>query len=74
MLRAYAPKNPMLATIIRGKDSYKKMKPVNLLNTMQFHEMNALDVAKSIAKEEVKTISLNAEPSKMVEINEKQKK
>ena len=74
MFRAYAPKNPMLATFIRGKEGYKKMKPINLLNTLQFHEMNALDVAKSIAKEEVKTISLNAEPSKMVEINEKQKK
>ena len=34
MFRAYAPKNPMLAIIIRGKDSYKKMKPINLLNTL----------------------------------------
>jgi len=46
MLRAYAPKNPMLATYIRGKESYKKMKPINLLNELQFYEMNALDVAK----------------------------
>jgi len=36
--------------------------------------MNALDVAKSIAKEEVKTIALKAEPSKPVETNEKQTK
>jgi len=65
----------MLATFIRGKDIYKKMKPINLLNTLQFHEMNALDVAKSIAKEEeVKTIALKAEPSKTVETNEKQTK
>ena len=34
MFRAYAPKNPMLATFIRGKDNYKKMKPINLLNTL----------------------------------------
>ena len=75
MLRAYAPKNPMLAIFIRGKDNYKKMKPINLLNTLQFHEMNALDVAKSIAKEEeVKTIALKAEPSKTVESNKKQAK
>ena len=75
MLRAYAPKNPMLATFIRGKDNYKKRKPINLLNTLQFHEMNALDVAKSIAKEEeVKTIALKAEPSKTVESNKKQAK
>ena len=75
MLRAYAPKNPMLATYIRGKESYKKMKPINLLNPLQFHEMNALDVAKSIAKEEeVKTIALKAEPSKTVESNKKQAK
>jgi len=74
MLRAYAPKNPMLATIIRGKNSYKKIKPINLLNTLQFHEMNALDVAKSITKEEVKTIALKAEPSKPVETDEKQTK
>ena len=74
ILRAYAPKNPMLATFIRGKEDYKKMKPINLLNTLQFHEMNALDVAKSIAKEEVKTIALKAEPSKTVETNEKQAK
>ena len=64
----------MLATIIRGKNSYKKIKPINLLNTLQFHEMNALDVAKSIAKEEVKTIALKAKPSKPVETNEKQTK
>ncbi|XP_039834532.1 uncharacterized protein LOC120695316 [Panicum virgatum] len=74
MLRAYAPNNSVLATIIRGKNSYKKMKPINLLNTLQFHEMNALDVAKSIAKEEVKIIALKAEPSKTVETNEKQTK
>ena len=48
MLRAYAPNNPMLAIIIRGKESYRKMKPINLLNELQFHEMNELDVAKSI--------------------------
>ena len=71
MLRAYAPKNSMLATYIRGKESYKKMKPINLLNELQFHEMNALDVAKSIAQEKVKTIALQAEPSKTVETNEK---
>ena len=70
MLRAYAPKNPMLATYIRGKES----KPINLLNELQFHEMNALDVAKSIAQEKVKTIALLAEPSKTVETNEKQTK
>ena len=63
LLRAYAPKNPMLATYIRGKESYRKMKPVNLLNELQFHEMNAFDVAKSIGQEEVKTIALKAEPS-----------
>ena len=74
MLRAYAPKNPMLATYIRGKESYKKMKPINLLNELQFYEMNALDVAKWIAQEEVKTITLKVEPSKMVETNEKQTK
>ena len=75
LLRAYAPKNPMLATFIKGKDKYKKMKPINLLNTLQFHEMNALDVAKSIVKEEeVKTIALKAELSKTVETNEKQTK
>ena len=50
ILRAYAPKNSMLETIIRGKNSYKKMKPINLLNTLQFHEMSTLDVANSIAK------------------------
>ena len=67
MLRAYAPKNPMLATIIRDKESYRKMKPINLLNELQFHEMSELDVAKSIGQDEVKTIALKAEPSKTVE-------
>ena len=74
MLRAYAPKNPMLAIIIRGKESNRKMKPINLLNELQFHEMNALDVAKSIGQEEVKTIALKAEPSKTVETSEKPSK
>ena len=74
MLRAYAPKNPMLATIIRGKESYRKMKPINLLNELQFHEMNNLDVAKSIGQDEVKTIALKAEPSKTVETSEKPSK
>ena len=75
MLITYAPKNPMLTTFIGGKDNYKKMKPINLLSTLQFHEMNALDVAKSIAKEEeVNTIALKAEPSKTVGSNEKQAK
>jgi len=41
------------------------------LNELQFHEMNALDVAKSIGQEEVKTIALKNEPSKMVETNDK---
>ena len=67
MLRAYAPNNPMLAIIIRGKESYRKMKAINLLNELQFHEMNELDVAKSIGQDEVKTIALKAEPSKTVE-------
>jgi len=71
MLRAYAPKNPMLATYIRGKESYRKIKPINLLNELQFHEMNALDVAKSIGQDEVKTIALKAEPSKTVKTSEK---
>ena len=64
----------MLATIIRGKESYRKMKPINLLNELQFHEMNDLDVAKSISQKEVKTIALKAEPSKTVEISEKPSK
>ena len=74
MLRAYAPKNSMLATIIRGKESYRKMKPINLLNELQFHEMNDLDVTKSIGQDEVKTIALKAEPSKTVEASEKPSK
>ncbi|KAG2606429.1 hypothetical protein PVAP13_4NG220911 [Panicum virgatum] len=74
MLRAYAPKNPMFATIIRGKESYRKMKPINLLNELQFHEMNEQDVAKSIGQDEVKTIALKAEPSKTVETSEKPSK
>ncbi|XP_039811708.1 uncharacterized protein LOC120674620 [Panicum virgatum] len=47
------------------------MKPINLLNKLQFHEMNVLDVAKSIGQDEVKTIALKAEPSKTVETSEK---
>ena len=74
MLRAYAPKNLMLATIIRGKESYRKMKPINLLNELYFHEMNDLDIAKSISKDEVKTIALKAEPNKTVEASEKPSK
>src|SRR6185312_7643374 len=74
MLRAYAPKNPKLTTIIRGKESYIKMKPISLLNELQFHEMNDLDVAKSIGKDEVKTIALKTEPSKTVEASEKPSK
>ena len=61
----------MLATYIRGKESYRKIKPINLLNELQFHEMNALDVAKSIGQDEVKTIALKAEPSKTVKTSEK---
>ena len=64
----------MLATYIRGKESYRKMKPINLLNELQFHEMNDLDVAKSIGQDEVKTIALKAEPSKTVETSEKPSK
>ena len=36
--------------------------------------MNALDVAKSIGQDEVKTIALKAEPSKTVETSEKPSK
>ena len=61
----------MLAIFIRGKESYRKMKPINLLNELQIHEINALDVAKSISQDEVKTIALKAEPRKTVETSEK---
>ena len=50
------------------------MKPINLLNDLQFHETNDLDVAKSIGQDEVKTIALKAEPSKTVETSEKPSK
>ena len=50
------------------------MKPINLLNELQFHEMNDLDVAKLIGQDEVKTIALKAEPSKTVETSEKPSK
>jgi hypothetical protein len=64
MLRAYAPKNPMLATMIRDKRKFKHMLPMELFNKLQFHEMNNLDVSKSIEQSEVKAIALKAEPSK----------
>ncbi|PVH34878.1 hypothetical protein PAHAL_7G054200 [Panicum hallii] len=74
MLRAYAPKNPMLATMIRDKRKFKHMLPMELFNKLQFHEMNNLDVSKSIEQSEVKTIALKAKPSKKNESKEKTSK
>jgi hypothetical protein len=74
MLRAYAPKNPMLATMIRDKRKFKHMLPMELFNKLQFHEMNNLDVSKSIEQSEVKAIALKAEPSKKNESKEKTSK
>jgi uncharacterized protein (DUF736 family) len=71
MLRAYAPKNPILATMIRDKRKFKHMLPMELFNKLQFHEMNNLDVSKSIEQSEVKAIALKAEPSKKNESKEK---
>jgi hypothetical protein len=68
MLRAYAPKNPMLATMIRDKRKFKHMLPMELFNKLQF---NNLDVSKSIEQSEVKAIALKAEPSKKNESKEK---
>jgi hypothetical protein len=74
MLRAYAPKNPMLATMIRDKRKFKHMLPMELFNKVQFHVINNLDVSKSIEQSEVKEIALKAEPSKMNESKEKTSK
>jgi hypothetical protein len=74
MLRAYAPKNPMLATMIRDKRKFKHMLPMELFNKLQFHEMNNFDVSKSIEQSEVRAIALKAEPSKKNESKEKTSK
>jgi hypothetical protein len=47
------------------------MLPMELFNKLQFHEMNNLDVSKSIEQSEVKAITLKAEPSKKNESKEK---
>jgi hypothetical protein len=60
----------MLATMIRDKRKFKHMLPMELFNKLQFHEMNNLDVSKSIEQSEVKAIALKAEPSKKNESKE----
>ncbi|KAG2658911.1 hypothetical protein PVAP13_1KG354105 [Panicum virgatum] len=55
---------------VRGIASAKEIWDTLKMSHEGNEEMNVLNVAKSIAKEEVKTIALKAEPSKMVESNE----
>ena len=74
LLRAYAPRNQMVATLIREKKRFKTMSPIQLLNKLQYHEMKAKDIAQSSVLIEVKAMALKVEPSNKVESNVKPSK
>jgi hypothetical protein len=70
LLRAFTPKNPNLATMIRDPNYYK-MTPNQLLGEILHQGLVDQDVEKSLSLKVNKTLALNASSSEVVEVKQK---
>ncbi|RCV25557.1 hypothetical protein SETIT_5G176100v2 [Setaria italica] len=67
MLRAFTPRNPTLATMIRRDPSFKTKTPNQLLGEILHQKLVERDVAKSLSMRMNKSLALNASSSQMIE-------
>uniref|UniRef100_K3ZCQ4 CCHC-type domain-containing protein n=1 Tax=Setaria italica TaxID=4555 RepID=K3ZCQ4_SETIT len=71
ILRAFTPRDPTLATMIRRDSSFKTKTPNQLLGEILHQELVERDVAKSLSLRMNKNVALNASSSVMVESSPK---
>jgi len=71
LLRAFTPRNPTLATMIRRDPKFKMKTPNQLLGEILHQELVERDVAKSLSHKMTKSVALNATPSIPVESSSK---
>jgi hypothetical protein len=71
LLRAFTPKNPTLATMIRRDPKFKIKTPNQLLGEILHQELVERDVAKSLSHKVNKNVALNASSSDKVESSPK---
>ena len=71
LLRAFTPRNPTLATMIRRDPKFKTKTPNQLLGEILHQELVERDVAKSLSHKMTKSVALNATPSIPVESSSK---
>ncbi|RCV30769.1 hypothetical protein SETIT_6G121900v2 [Setaria italica] len=71
MIRAFTPRNPTLATIIRRDPSFKRKTPNQLLGEILHQKLVERDVAKSLSMRMNKSLALNASSSTMIESSPK---
>jgi hypothetical protein len=74
LLRAFAPKDKNLATMIRRDPNYHKMTPKQLLGEILHQELVDLDVEKSLSLKMNNSLALNASSSEVVEVKPKNSK
>uniref|UniRef100_K4A379 CCHC-type domain-containing protein n=1 Tax=Setaria italica TaxID=4555 RepID=K4A379_SETIT len=67
MLRAFTPRNPTLATMIRRDPSFETKTPNQLLGEILPQELVDRDVEKSLSMRMNKSLALNASSSTMIE-------
>jgi hypothetical protein len=71
LLRAFTPRNPTLATMIRRAPNYNTMTPNQLLGEILHQELVEKDVEKSLTLKVNKSLALNASTSEAVEPKQK---
>ena len=71
LLRAFTPRNPTLATMIRRDPKFKTKTPNQLLGEILHQELVERDVVKSLSHKMTKSVALNATPSIPVESSSK---
>jgi hypothetical protein len=71
LLRAFTPRNPTLATMIRRDAKFKTKTPNKLLGEILHQELVERDVAKSLCHKMNKNVTLNAGSSDKVESSPK---
>jgi hypothetical protein len=71
LLRAFTPRNPTLATMIRRDPKFKVKTPNQLLGEILHQELVERDVAKSLSRKVNKNVALNTSLSDKVESSPK---
>jgi hypothetical protein len=71
LLRAFAPKDKNLTTMIKRDPNYPKMTPIQLLGEILHQELVDQDVEKSLSLKMNKSLAYNASSSEVVKVKPK---